>query len=60
VIREYFGLTGEPFDKDISPENLYLSLRFKELLARLDYGVKKRCFCLVTGDIGANQQLFVF
>ena len=55
MIREYFGLTDEPFGKDISPENLYLSLGFKELLARLDYGVKKRCFCLVTGDIGAGK-----
>lgn len=55
MIQEYFGLTGEPFGKDILPGNLYQSLRFKELLARLDYGVKKRYFCLVTGDIGAGK-----
>jgi len=52
MIQEYFGLTGEPFSKDVLPKNVYLSLR---LLARLDYGVQKRCFCLVTGDIGAGK-----
>lgn len=37
MIQEYFGLTGEPFGKEILPEHLYLSLRFKELLARQEF-----------------------
>lgn len=55
MIQEYFGFTSEPFTKDILLEHLFRTPRFEELLARLEYGVKKRYFCLVTGDIGAGK-----
>lgn len=48
MIQEYFGFTSEPFTKDILPEHLFRTPRFEELLARLEYGVKKRYFISVS------------
>jgi general secretion pathway protein A len=55
MYKTYFGMTGEPFPKDIPPQELFGSSHFKELSTRLDYLVKKRGIGLVTGEVGSGK-----
>jgi general secretion pathway protein A len=55
MYNTYFGMSGEPFPKDIPPKDLFLSPQFKELSTRLDYLVKKRGIGLVTGQVGSGK-----
>lgn len=55
MYKTYFGMSGEPFPKDIPPQELFGSSQFKELSTRLDYLVKKRGIGLVTGEVGSGK-----
>lgn len=51
----HFGLTGHPFAKDLSPENLFASTAGKELETRLGHLIELRGIGLVTGESGSGK-----
>lgn len=55
MYRQYFGLKYNPFDKEISTENLFLSKDMKELDSRLKYMLDARGICLVIGEPGSGK-----
>jgi type II secretory pathway predicted ATPase ExeA len=55
MFKSYFGMTAEPFPKDIPPQELFGSSQFKELSTRLEYLAKKRGIALVTGEVGSGK-----
>jgi len=52
MYKAYYGLTREPFPKDIEPENMFKSSEFAELEGRLKYMKKQRGIMLITGEPG--------
>lgn len=54
-MQEYFGLTMNPFTRELAPLQLFSSQQFQELLARLRYIVKHRALGLVTGEVGSGK-----
>lgn len=55
MYRAYFGMSKEPFPKDIPPDELFMSCQFKELSTRLDYLVKQKGIGLLTGGAGSGK-----
>ncbi len=55
MYRKHFGLNGNPFDKNLPPEDFFLSAAGKELDARLKYLFELRGIGLVTGDTGSGK-----
>lgn len=52
---DFFEMKGVPFTREISPKHLYDSSCQKEAAARLEYAVKNRQFCLLTGEAGMGK-----
>jgi type II secretory pathway predicted ATPase ExeA len=48
-------MKGVPFTREISPTHLFQSSSQKEAAARLEYTVKHRQFCLLTGEAGMGK-----
>ena len=51
----HFGLTFQPFERDLQAEMLYESFYFREALARLIYVCEKRTLALITGEAGSGK-----
>jgi len=52
----YFGLTERPFSIAPDPHYLYMSLRHKEAMAHLSYGLSQGgCFIVLTGEVGTGK-----
>jgi type II secretory pathway predicted ATPase ExeA len=55
MLKTYWHLTGQPFDKTIKPENLFRSQSVKELFSRLDYMKQQRGIMLIAGQPGMGK-----
>lgn len=55
MYKAYYGLTREPFPRDIEPENMFRSSDFSELAGRLNYMKKQRGIMLITGEPGSGK-----
>jgi type II secretory pathway predicted ATPase ExeA len=55
MFEQHFGLTFNPFDKEIEPDRLFVSRDLKELSTRLKYMLNNRGICLLTGEPGAGK-----
>jgi type II secretory pathway predicted ATPase ExeA len=55
MYKAYYGLTREPFPKDIEPENMFKSSDFSELAGRLKHMKKQRGIMLITGEPGSGK-----
>lgn len=51
----HFGLTRFPFEKDIPPEELFVSQAHRELEARINHLIELRGIGLCTGDSGSGK-----
>ena len=52
MYKAFYGLTRQPFSKDIEPANMFQHSDFTELASRLNYMKKQRGIMLVTGEPG--------
>lgn len=55
MIKQAFGLTRDPFDRDIDASDLFESKGLTELDARLRYLVDLQGMGLVTGEVGSGK-----
>jgi general secretion pathway protein A len=55
MYRKHFGLTQNPFAKDLSPEDLFLSVSSRELELRLRQLLDLRGIGLCTGEAGSGK-----
>jgi len=55
MYRKVYGLTRHPFEKDLTPEELFASGAAIELEARLQYLLKLRGIGLITGEVGSGK-----
>jgi len=55
IYQQFFGLTDEPFPKDIKTSDLFLSASHKELLNRFEYIKEKRGIMAVYGEPGLGK-----
>ncbi len=55
MYKAYYGMTREPFPKDIEPEKMFKSADFSELAGRLKYMKKQRGIMLITGEPGSGK-----
>ena len=55
MFEQHFGLTFNPFDKDIEVDKLFLSHDLQELSSRLKYMLDSRGICLLTGEPGSGK-----
>ena len=52
---KHFALARYPFDKDIPPDEMYVSAGMAELAVRLQHLIELRAIGLVTGDSGSGK-----
>ena len=57
MIKAYYNLKKDPFDKNIDPNDIFRSSSQAELDQRLQYIKQKRGMMLITGDSGAGKTL---
>ena len=55
MYRKHFGLSKNPFDKDLAPEDFFASAGATELEVRLRYLLEQRGIGLITGDVGSGK-----
>jgi type II secretory pathway predicted ATPase ExeA len=55
MLKDFFGLTGNPFTKDIPCKFLFPSESQREALGRLHYAIEERQFVVLTGDCGTGK-----
>lgn len=55
MYKEHYGLTRHPFEKDLTPDDLFASQAAAELEARINYLLKLRGIGLVTGEVGSGK-----
>jgi len=55
MYRKIYGLTRHPFEKDLKPDELFVSGAAKELEARLNYLLQLRGIGLITGEVGSGK-----
>jgi len=55
MLQEYWKLTGQPFDKSIKANQLFMSKTIKELFSRLEYMKQQRGIMLITGQPGTGK-----
>lgn len=55
MYRKHFGLIKNPFDKDINPDEFFLSEAAKEMEVRLRYLLELRGIGLITGEVGSGK-----
>ena len=55
MYRKYYGLARHPFEKDLAPDELFVSAAAKELEARLNYLLQLRGIGLITGEVGSGK-----
>jgi len=49
MIKAFYNLKTLPFQKDIKPEDIFLSAASKELFQRLEYMKQNRGIMMITG-----------
>jgi len=60
MYTKFYGLTRTPFEMTPDPDFLFLSMKHKEILASLIYGVQAgKGFILVVGDIGTGKTTLI-
>jgi general secretion pathway protein A len=57
MFRKHYGLTRNPFDKEIAPDELYPSAAAREAEARLTYLLELRGIGLFTGEPGSGKTI---
>ena len=55
MYRAYYGLTFDPFTKEVNTKNFYKSYQFNQGLSRLDFLKQNKGFGLITGEPGAGK-----
>ena len=55
MYKQFYGLNGEPFDKGIHPQQLYMYPGMNELINRFEYIKKHRGIMLLTGEAGTGK-----
>lgn len=56
MYTKFFGLTEKPFNLTPDPRFLYLSMKHREALAHLLFGIKSQSgFVMITGEIGTGK-----
>jgi general secretion pathway protein A len=55
MYRAWFGMSADPFSRDIPPDKLFVSSQFEELATRLDYLIKQKGIGLLTGEAGSGK-----
>jgi len=55
MYKQFFGLTGEVFSKDINENDMYQSTSFNELLKRFEYIKEYRGIMSLTGEPGVGK-----
>jgi general secretion pathway protein A len=55
MYQQFFGLTDEPFPKDIKVSNLFISSSHKELFKRFEFIKEKRGIMVVYGEPGLGK-----
>lgn len=56
MYEEFYGLKEKPFSLTPDPKYLYLSVRHREAMEHLAYGIdQKEGFILITGDVGTGK-----
>jgi type II secretory pathway predicted ATPase ExeA len=55
MYRQHFGLTGHPFDKNLAPEDLFVSAAAEELQTRVNHVIDLRGLGLITGEPGSGK-----
>jgi general secretion pathway protein A len=55
MYKAFYGLSRDPFPKDIEPSHMFTHAAFNELSGRLDYMKKHRGIMLLTGDPGTGK-----
>jgi len=55
TLCQHFGMTKDPFDRDIDSAELFQFAGLKELEARLNYLIDKHGMGLVTGEVGSGK-----
>ena len=55
VFEAFFGCTTSPFDRSISPKQLFASDAHQELIGRMVHVAEKRQFALCTGEVGTGK-----
>lgn len=55
MMREHFGLTQEPFARDIPVEELVRFAAHREMTVRLQFAAEHRQAALITGDTGTGK-----
>lgn len=56
---EFFGMKSVPFTREIDPAQLFVSSIYTEATARLEFAVKHRQVCLLTGEPGMGKTVAV-
>lgn len=51
----YYEFKQMPFEKTISPQNLYITSTHEEAVSRLEYGISGNRFVVLTGDSGSGK-----
>ena len=55
----FYGLTEEPFPKDVEIDNCFESQDFKEALNRLEFLKETKGFALISGDPGVGKSFLI-
>lgn len=55
MYKQFYGLNGEPFDKGIHPQHLFMYSGMNELISRFEYIKKHRGVMLITGESGTGK-----
>lgn len=51
----YFSFTREPFSRELSPTELFVSKGHQELLARLRHAIETGALAVITGQVGSGK-----
>ena len=55
MYKAFFGLTMDPFSKEVESKNFYKSYQFNQALSRLDFLKQNKGFGLITGEPGTGK-----
>lgn len=55
MFKAFYGLTFDPFTKEVESKNFYKSYQFKQGLSRLDFLKQNKGFGLITGEPGTGK-----
>lgn len=55
VFEAFFAFHKTPFQRDLAVKDLFTTPAHAEMVSRLKYIAEKRCFGLITGEVGAGK-----